>query len=208
MPSPAPNVATTITPRATRPASRSSPAGTTSWIAQLNWAADSWTAPLDVRRMHPSEDPGRTTAGQVAALVGRLGADGSVPLFVFDAGYDPIALSVDLADVRAAVLVRIRSDRIFLADPEARPAGRRGRPRRHGQRFACADPASWPAPGAALTTDRRPLREGARYSAWSGLHPRLAAARPVGRRRRAADRAPAASSGSPSSTCPSPPPGR
>jgi hypothetical protein len=144
-----------------------------SWIAQLNWQADSWTAPLDVRRIHPSEDAGRVTAGQVAALVGRLGAEGSVPLFVLDAGYDPIALSVDLAEVRAEVLVRIRSDRIFLTDPEARPAGTRGRPRRHGQRFACADPASWPAPDAALTTTD------ARYGrvvvqAWSGLHPRLA----------------------------------
>lgn len=72
-----------------------------SWIAGLNWQRDSWTAPLDVQRMHPTEDTGRATAAQVAALVGRLGTDGSVPLFVFDAGYDPIALLVDLADTRA-----------------------------------------------------------------------------------------------------------
>jgi hypothetical protein len=144
-----------------------------SWIAQLNWEAKSWTAPLDVRRIQPSEDAGQVTAGQVEALVGRLGADGAVPLFVFDAGYDPIALSVDLARVRAQILVRIRSDRVFFPDPAARPAGMRGRPRRHGQRFACADPASWPAPGAALsTTDARYGR--VEVQAWSGLHPRLA----------------------------------
>ena len=144
-----------------------------SWIAQLNWERDSWTAPLDVRRIHPSEDTGRVTATQVTALVGRLGADGVVPLFVFDAGYDPIALSVDLADVRAEVLVRIRSDRIFWTDPAARPAGTRGRPRRHGERFACADASSWPAPDAALTTsDARYGR--VEVQAWSGLHPRLA----------------------------------
>ena len=144
-----------------------------SWIAGLNWQRDSWTAPLDVQRMHPTEDTGRATAAQVAALVGRLGTDGSVPLFVFDAGYDPIALSVDLADTRAQVLVRIRSDRVFATDQEARPTGARGRPRRHGQRFACADPASWPAPAAALTTsDARYGR--VEVQAWSGLHPRLA----------------------------------
>ena len=144
-----------------------------SWIAQLNWQADSWTAPLDVRRMPPTEDAGRVTADQVTALVGRLGADGLVPLFVFDAGYDPIALSVDLAATRAQILVRIRSDRVFFTDPPARPAGMRGRPSRHGQRFACADPASWPAPGAALrTTDARYGR--VEVQAWSGLHPRLA----------------------------------
>jgi DDE superfamily endonuclease len=144
-----------------------------SWIAGLNWERNSWTAPLDVRRIHPTEDAGRITAGQVEALVGRLGADRSVPLFVFDAGYDPIALSVDLAGVRAQVLVRIRSDRVFATDPVPPEPGRRGRPRRHGERFACADPASWPAPATALTaTDPRYGRVEAQ--AWHGLHPRLA----------------------------------
>ncbi len=142
-------------------------------IAGLNWDADSWTAPLDVRRIHPAEDTGQAAAGQVAALVGRLGAGGAVPLFVFDAGYDPIALSGDLAATRAQILVRIRSDRVFFLDPAARPAGTRGRPRRHGERFACAEPASWPAPDAALgTTDARYGR--VEVAAWSGLHPRLA----------------------------------
>jgi hypothetical protein len=143
-----------------------------SWIAGLNWAADSWTAPLDVRRIGPTEDTGRTTAGQVGALVGRLGTDGPVPLFVFDAGYDPIALSVDLAAVRAAVLVRIRADRVFFAAPVPPAAGRAGRPRRHGQRFACADPASWPVPDATLrTADQR--YGTVEVQAWAGLHPAL-----------------------------------
>ena len=55
--------------------------------------------------------------------MGRLGAEGSVPLFVFDAGYDPIAPSVDLADVRAQVLVRIRADGVFLTAELADIAG-------------------------------------------------------------------------------------
>jgi len=88
-----------------------------SWIAQLTPARDSWTAPIDVRRLRPGEDLGQATAAQVRALTERLGATGTVPLFVFDAGYDPIALTVDLADVAVAVLVRIRSDRVFYADP-------------------------------------------------------------------------------------------
>ena len=56
-------------------------------------------------------------------LVDRLGDDGPVPLFVFDAGYDPIALGAGLADTRAQVLVRIRSDRLFYPDPAPAPAG-------------------------------------------------------------------------------------
>jgi hypothetical protein len=38
-----------------------------SWIAGLNWEPNSWTAPLDVRRIHPTEEAGRVTAAQVEA---------------------------------------------------------------------------------------------------------------------------------------------
>ena len=50
----------------------------------------------------------------------RLPTDRPVPLFVFDAGYDPEALARELAELdgqQVAVLVRLRSDRCFYADP-------------------------------------------------------------------------------------------
>jgi hypothetical protein len=144
-----------------------------SWVAQLDWEKSSWTAPPGARRIRPLEDTGAVTAEQVRDLVDRLGSDGPVPLFVFDAGYDPIGLSVDLADCRARILVRIRSDRVFYTDPPERSPGAAGRPRRHGERFSCADPSTWPAPDAALETcDPRYGR--VEVSAWAGLHPRLA----------------------------------
>src|SRR3954454_15728665 len=98
-----------------------------SWIAQLSWVRDSWTAPLDVRRLHPVEDLGQITATQIRTLVTRLGGTGSVPLFFFAAGYDQIALTVDLAALPVALLVRIRGDRIFYTDPATRGAGQMGR---------------------------------------------------------------------------------
>lgn len=121
----------------------------------------------------PRADTVTATITQVGDLVGLLGNAGPVPLFVFDAGYDPIALGAGLADTRAQVLVRIRSDRLFYPDPAPAPAGTVGRPRRHGQRFACADPASWSAPDAALTT-HDPRYGAMEVEAWHGLHPRLA----------------------------------
>lgn len=105
-----------------------------SWIAQLNWNRDSWTAPMDVRRIPPTQDTGRASAKQVANLVRGLklsdAAGDPVPTFAFDAGYDPIGLTVDLADVRAQLLVRIRDDRVFYRDPPARDPGTTGRPAR------------------------------------------------------------------------------
>ena len=42
---------------------------------------------------------------QIKGLLGRVPADGPVPLFVFDAGYDPVQLALDLGDTRAATTV-------------------------------------------------------------------------------------------------------
>jgi hypothetical protein len=158
-----------------------------SWIAQLTPARDSWTAPIDVRRLRPGEDLGQATAAQVRALTERLGATGTVPLFVFDAGYDPIALTVDLADVAVAVLVRIRSDRVFYADPGARPPGQLGRPRRHGARFLCTDPASWPVPDQTLQA-RDEQYGRVQVAAWSGAASQAGRPRPLGRLPDPADR--------------------
>ena len=146
-----------------------------SWIAQLNFKRDSWTAPVDVDRIPPGQDTGRFTARQVRRLVDRLRlehADDPVPLFVFDAGYDPIALTVDLADVCCQIAVRIRDDRVFHRDPPAHQPGTTGRPRRHGAVFRLADPDSWGPPDATLTTEDHGYGR-IQVDAWSGLHPRL-----------------------------------
>jgi hypothetical protein len=87
------------------------------WISQLDWAPDSWTAPLDAQRIPPSANPTTATIDQVRQLLARLPADREVPMFVFDAGYDPIALGHDLADQRVQVLVRISPKRVFHPDP-------------------------------------------------------------------------------------------
>ncbi|HEX3201141.1 MAG TPA: NF041680 family putative transposase [Actinomycetes bacterium] len=141
------------------------------WIAHVSFDRDSWTAPVDARRLHPLDDTDQAAAGQVRALVGRLDASGRVPLFVFDGGYDSAQLTLDLAQEQVAVLVRLRSDRCFYADPPPRPPGSTGRPRRHGAKFAFADPATWPAPTATLGCQDD--QYGAvTVQAWGGLHPK------------------------------------
>jgi hypothetical protein len=141
------------------------------WIAQLGFARDSWTAPVDARRLRPLEDTGQTAAAQIRALLARLPAGGPVPWFVFDAGYDSAQLSLDLAEQRVAVLVRLRSDRCFYADPPPPAPGRIGRPRRHGAKFAFADPATWPPPTATLVCQDDQYGT-VTVRAWAGLHPK------------------------------------
>jgi hypothetical protein len=141
------------------------------WICQLSFARDSWTAPVDARRLNPLDDADETAAGQIGALLTRLPASDLAPLFVFDGGYDSAQLTLDLANLPVAVLVRLRADRCFYADPPPRAPGTTGRPRRHGAKFNCADPATWPTPTATLVTTDGQYGT-VSVAAWTGLHPK------------------------------------
>jgi hypothetical protein len=143
------------------------------WIAQLSFARDSWTAPVDAARLHPTDNHNQAAITQIRALVNRLPpTDQAVPLFVFDAGYDPCGLSLGLADTRAAILVRLRSGRCFYADPPPRVAtSKGGRPRRHGAKLDTSNPATWPSPSATHTEDDGQYGTVA-VQAWAGLHPK------------------------------------
>jgi DDE superfamily endonuclease len=141
------------------------------WIAQLGFDRDSWTAPVDAQRLHPLDDTDQTAAAQIRALLARLPAGEPVPWSVFDGGYDSAQLTLDLAEVPVAVLVRLRSDRCFYADPPPRLSGATGRPRRHGAKFAFADPATWPAPNVTLHTSDDQYGT-VTVQAWAGLHPK------------------------------------
>ena len=74
------------------------------------------------------------------ALVERLPEHEEVPLFIFDASYDPVQLQQGLVDNRTQILVRLRAGRCFYADPVGPPA-KTGRPRPHaGRRWIPAIP--------------------------------------------------------------------
>lgn len=142
------------------------------WICQLDWARDSWTAPMDAVRVRPRQDSITVTTAQIRHLVQRLGPTEQTPVFTFDAGYDSTALTHELADTTTNLVVRIRDDRLFFTDPAPTQAGTAGRPRRHGQRVKLNDPSSWPTP-AVETTHTDPRYGTVNVTAWHRLHPRL-----------------------------------
>ena len=174
-PNAAPNEASTTRPRNTRPDSPSWRAGTTSGSA-------SWTGPMTRGRLHSTwrasrrlKTPPWPPPTQIRRLVGLLPGDGEVPLFVFDAGYNPIAIGHDLAEERCECLTRIRDDRVFYADPPPRPnrpARSGGRPPRHGCRFKCSDRRTQNKPDECLKASD-PRYGNVRVDAWHGLHPRV-----------------------------------
>lgn len=133
---------------------------------------DSWVVPVDLQRMKPSMDATTATIAQVKRVLLRLPSGREVPLFAFDAGYDPIAIGHGLKDERVEVLVRIRSDRVFYTDPPERQQAQRGRPSRHGNEFRLADPKSLARPADSVEISD-PRYGKIRVSARHDLHPRL-----------------------------------
>ncbi len=141
------------------------------FIARLNFVRESWTAPVDVERVRPTEDANMVAAEQVRRLLGRSPGEESIPLFVFDAGYDPVKLQQELEGWPCQILVRLRAGRCFHADPIGPPA-HTGRPRRHGSKMKCKDPSTWPEPSAQYVCEDVGYGT-VRVRAWANLHPKV-----------------------------------
>jgi hypothetical protein len=140
-------------------------------VARLGFECDSWVTPVDARRVEPKEDANRVAAEQVRALLSRLPNRNDVLLFVFDAGYDPVQLQLELQEDSAQILVRLNSGRAFYFDPEPPSKQPVGRPLRHGKKFDLKDSETWPEP----THEHHCLTDAygsVRVRAWSGLHPK------------------------------------
>lgn len=147
-------------------------------VAALETGRTSWTQILDLQRLRPGQDETTVTADQVRDVVERLisagqwGADDEDILVVFDAGYDVTRLTFLLADLPVQLVGRLRSDRVLHYPAPTRRPGTTGRRPRHGPEFKLPDPASWPAPDVATTTET--TRYGtATAQAWDRLHPRV-----------------------------------
>jgi hypothetical protein len=129
-----------------------------------------------VRRVPPGTEVNEAAARQIKALVARRPADGHIPLFAFDCGYDSVQVGESLVGVPVAIVVRLRAGRCCYADPPPPPVTpkgtpgkhRRGRPRRHGAKFACAATATWWTPDAAHTEDD-PQYGRVQVRAWGGV---------------------------------------
>jgi DDE superfamily endonuclease len=144
-----------------------------SLLAALSPASATWTAPLDLRLRTVGDNANTVAAAQITTLLPRLGRHlPEQPLFVLDGGYNPAQLTLDLAGVPVQIAVRIRNDRVFFTRAPEPPArrGRPGRPRRHGTRFHCGHPASWPTPDDTYTADTDTYGH-VDVRAWHHLHP-------------------------------------
>ena len=156
------------------------------WLTRLSWDRDSWTAPVDVRRVRPEEKPTALAVEQLKALVAARPAAqrGEVPLVLFDAGYDASGFTDALAGTPVALLIRLRSNRHFWFAPARADGAPAGPPEAARGQVRLRRPGHLARPDRRAARHRRGLRPGA--GAGLGGPPHL----------RAAPRAARASSGS------------
>src|SRR5215208_1022440 len=149
-------------------------------VAQLNFVRESWVALMDVERLRPAQDANEVAAEQVKAFVRLAHEDEeeqqrAAPLFVFDAGYDPVKVQQGLEGTPCQILVRLRAGRRFYGDPSlAGPPAHTGRPRRHGPKMKCKDPSTWPEPSAEYACEDSGYGA-VRVRAWAKMHPKVCA---------------------------------
>jgi hypothetical protein len=128
---------------------------------------------MDVERVLPAQDANVVASEQVKALLERPGKGRTVPLFVFDAGYDPVKVQQGLERSPCQILVRLRAGRRFYGDPSlCDPPENIGRPRRHGPKMKCSDPITWPEPSAEHRCEDAGYGA-VRLRAFSKLHPKV-----------------------------------
>lgn len=125
----------------------------------------SWTYLLDNERIPTARTPAEVAAAQLGQIVPLLSAP---PLLLGDRGYGSAAFVKATEGIACDLLLRLSSDRVFYRAAPSR-TGKRGAPKKDGERFKCSDPATHPAPDATWEgTDEKGRR--VEVSRWDTLH--------------------------------------
>jgi hypothetical protein len=152
------------------------PYAVVSWVAE---PGSSWALPLDLARIPSAQTASQFAATQIRRLnAARAPSDAALWLVALDGAYGNVKFWQELPPGdRYGVVTRLRRDRVLYQAPE--PYGGRGRPRKHGPRFAFRDPTTWGAPQEEPTF-ADPEWGTVTLRAWANLHDRAAADQPFG----------------------------
>lgn len=141
----------------------------------LSWTPErgqSWSLPISSVRLSPVETAVDIGVRQVQSVCKQYG-EAELLAFVGDGKYGNHRFLGPLQDAGCAVVARLRRDRVLYGPPP--PYGGRGRPRKHGDRFAFKERPSWPEPEAETFFSDERWGE-VHLSAWTQLHAKQDAA--------------------------------
>jgi len=139
------------------------------WVPEQN---SSWSLSVDVERVSSKQTDLEVGVEQVKRLCQVRGLrDHGLGIVAADAKYGNHHFLDALKDQPCGKVVRLRKDRVLYRPAPERKPGKRGRPRKHGSRFAFKEPETWGEPDefAAL---QHPRWGSVEIRRWNGLHDR------------------------------------
>ena len=150
-----------------------SPGWVMSHVVLLPTQAGQGTFILDTARVASTELATEVAARQLRAVVALLVARGLHPIILGDRWYACAPFLARLADVEAACLLRVKSNRVFYRRAPERLPGQVGASRKDGERFQCQDESSHGEPDETWEgLDAKGARIQVR--GWNHLHLRTA----------------------------------
>jgi hypothetical protein len=106
---------------------------TYSWLVRLVNFGTSWVAPVDIERIDTQTTDTKVAAMQVQTLSEH---DLQAKVIVADSRYeDRLFLGIFRLFKNTFGLIRLHSNRVLSEEPQPKPAGSRGAPRKHGNSF-------------------------------------------------------------------------
>jgi hypothetical protein len=104
-----------------------------SWLVRLVNFGTSWVAPVDIERIDTEATDTKVAAVQVQELDVH---DPQAKVIVADSRYeDRLFLGIFENLKHTLGLIRLHSNRVLYEEPQQKPSGSRGAPRKHGQPF-------------------------------------------------------------------------
>ncbi len=140
-----------------------------STLVVLPQQPSSWTYLLDQQRISSTQTAVQVAIAQIVAVVPQLAAR---PVIVSDRWYSCAPFLLGTRDVKADKLLRVKCNRVFYR-PAPPPTGKRGAPRKDGDRFQCCDPSTHGDPDEQWQGSD-PSGTSIQVSCWCRLHLRAA----------------------------------
>lgn len=141
-------------------------------IAWIPEAQGSWALPLLHERITSFETPLEKAATQLRQVCLQLTG---LILFLADSEYGCAPFLKQSADILCDQLLRLRPNRVLYQEPP--PYQGKGRPRKHGAKFALKAPDTWHEPQEQLMFEDNELGQ-VRVRCWTSLHFKQAAEHP------------------------------
>ena len=144
-----------------------------STIAWIPEDKGSWALPLRHERITSWENPIEKAVWQLKQVCEHLPTR---PISVWDSEYGCAPFIIKTTNIKADILVRLRSNLCLWGAPP--PYSGKGRPRKHGDKFKLNEPPTWSEVTQSLEVNHPKLGR-VKVSLWLNLHFRKAATRPM-----------------------------